>query len=91
MGPFDKFPSMDAAEAFVVEARERFGLDGQTFTTDEESYRDDPGPFYRRPPIAHVVDRVDLDDRDADIARVVAAEERVETLAIDNGDEFIGT
>lgn len=90
---FDNFPTMADANAFVTATKERFGLDGQTFATDQESYNDDPGPFSRRPYIAHI-DRVELDDdpnRDAAIDRGVAAEERIHTIAPEFGGEFIGT
>jgi hypothetical protein len=90
---FDNFATRADAEAFVAAVKARFDLDGQTFATDHDSYADDPGPFTRRPYIAHV-DRVPVGiehDEATDIALAVVAEERVEEFAAEFGGEFIGT
>ena len=43
--------SMDAAREFVAAVRERFGLDGQTFSSAEAAHQHDRFPFRQVPPV----------------------------------------
>ena len=74
------FTEMDRAEAFVAQVKERFGLDGQTFDDEEESYKHAQYPFELTPPVAHINRTCDDDVRD-----------QVGALAISFGGKFIGT
>jgi hypothetical protein len=83
---FDGFDSMDAAREFVAAVRERFGLDGQTFSSAEVAHQHDWFPFRQTPPIAHI-DRPSS-DRDDFLATEAAVRELVSEFG---GGEFIGT
>jgi hypothetical protein len=55
---FDSFPDMQKAHAFREHVKQRFGLAGQVFATDDEAYDHDPFPFWvQEPPVVHI-DRV---------------------------------
>ena len=74
---FDSFPSIESAEAFIVDVQERFRLDGQLFATDAEAYEDDARPWTCCPPIVHI-DRFDIDyDDERDIDDGLEIEQRV--------------
>lgn len=67
---FDKFPSTQAAERFKTDVKERFGLGGDVYASQEESNQYDPFPFELIPPIV-LIDRP-LDE-DAELERGVAS------------------
>ena len=85
---FDGFPSTSNAVAFVAKVKERFGLHGQVFATDDEAYTDDPRPWACDPPIVHI-DRVKDDGQP--LEELVALEEQVEASVDDFGGVFCGT
>ncbi len=86
---FDQFPSTESAEAFVVSVKERFGLDGAVYASQDDSNKDDPFPWRLDPPIV-LVDRID-DDGLIGIDALVDAERDVEEAVIPFGGEFAGT
>jgi len=98
---FDGFDSMDAAGEFVAAVRERFGLDGQTFSSAEAAHQHDRFPFRQMPPIAHIDRPDEHDKRQIDVFDVrtfmnttddwLATEAAVEELVSEFGGEFIGT
>jgi hypothetical protein len=83
---FNGFDSMDTARKFVEAVRERFGLDGQTFSSAEAAHEHDRFPWEQEPPIAHI-ERPDWgwDHLDNGI------EAAVHELVSEFGGEFLGT
>jgi hypothetical protein len=87
---FDGFDSMDAARKFVAAVHERFGLDGQTFSSAEAADQHDLTPYELVPPIAYI-NRPHWDRPDGDLDDQLATEAAVEELVSEFGGEFIGT
>jgi hypothetical protein len=58
---FISFPDMQKAHAFREHVKQRFGLDGQVFATDDEAFDHDPCPFFvQEPPVVHI-DRIECE------------------------------
>jgi hypothetical protein len=76
---FNEFVNVDRAREFVATVRERFGLEGQVFESEDDAHVHDPFPWVQEPPVTHI-DRTDL-----------ATEEQVIALACEFGGTFLGT
>jgi hypothetical protein len=84
---FDGFNSMDAACEFVAAVHERFGLDGQTFSSAEAADQHKFFAWELVPPIAHIDRPIGFLELEA----AVATEAAVHELVSEFGGEFIGT
>jgi hypothetical protein len=54
---FDSFPDMRKAHAFRECVKQRFGVEGEVFATDDEAYEHDMCPWALEPPVV-LIDRV---------------------------------
>jgi hypothetical protein len=89
---FDGFENMDRAREFVAAVHERFGLDGQTFSSAEAAYEHNWFPFEQVPPIACINRQFELlRSTEAAFQEFCATENAVEKLVSEFGGEFIGT